>query len=57
MEATRRLQLMRYRVDKRIVLLVAADFADQKNGVEHHARDDHQHQHRTQEQQNASDAS
>src|SRR5271157_1565274 len=38
----RRLQFMGDRVDEAVVLLVAANFADQKNGIEDEARDDDQ---------------
>ena len=40
----RRLQLMRHRVDERIVLLVPARFAHKEDGVHHDAREDHQKQ-------------
>ena len=42
MEATGRLQLVGDGVDERVVLFVAPDLADEKDGVQHHARDDEQ---------------
>ena len=48
-----RLQLVGDRVDERVVLLVAADLADQKDGVEHEAGDDDQEEDQAEEGQDA----
>ena len=45
------LQLMGDGVDEGVVLFVAADFPHQKDGVEHDAADDHEHEQHAQDQQ------
>jgi hypothetical protein len=47
----RRLELVGDRVDERVVLLVAADLADQKDRVQHHAGDDQQEEDHPQHRQ------
>ena len=49
----RSLQLVGDGIDEGVVLFVAADFAHQKDGVEHDAATDHQHQQDAQNQQDA----
>src|SRR5665213_2100877 len=46
-------QFVGHGIDKRVVLCVAANFAHQKRGVQHHARDQQQRQQDAEEQQNA----
>src|SRR5256885_17006689 len=49
----RRLQLVRYRVQKRVVLFVATDLADEKDGIQDHPGDDQSKENDAQNRQHA----
>src|SRR5271166_4352096 len=49
----RRFQLVGHGIDKGVMLRVAADLADEKRSIQHHAADDHDQQEGAQKQQDA----